>query len=366
MDVNFEQARRFFLEGLAHYEAGRFAEAERQFAAALALVPGRPSALTNLGAARIRLGRHDEAATVLEEAVRAEPGNAEAWGHLGTALAELGRLPQALQAFESAVTADPSAGPAWMLRGNVLRDLGRCSEAAASYREALVRGGDAALCRYYLASVADDAEAPPAAPPAYVAALFDGYAPAFEAELVQGLRYRAPQVLLAPLQAAGRRFARALDLGCGTGLCAPLLRPLAGRLEGVDLSAGMLEQAAARGQYDALHQAELVAWLAGLQGTCDLVVATDVFIYIGELGPVFAGVARVMEAGGVFCFSIEEPQPGEGDVVLRPSLRYAHAEAYLRRLAAAHGFSVQDLQRAPVREDQGQAIAGLYMWLEKR
>ena len=34
-----------------------------------------------------------------------------------------------------------------------------------------------------------------------------------------------------------------LDIGCGTGLCGPLLRPIAVSLCGVDLSAGMIEKA---------------------------------------------------------------------------------------------------------------------------
>ena len=53
----FEQARTRFVEGLAHFGAARWAEAEQSFEAALALMPGRPSVLTNLGATRLRLGR---------------------------------------------------------------------------------------------------------------------------------------------------------------------------------------------------------------------------------------------------------------------------------------------------------------------
>ena len=45
-------------------------------------------------------------------------------------------------------------------------------------------------------------------------------------------------------------------------------------------------------------------------------------------------------AGGVFCFSVESLE-GDGDGLrLLPSLRYAHSEAYLERLASQHGFEV--------------------------
>ena len=100
-----------------------------------------------------------------------------------------------------------------------------------------------------------------------------------------------------------RRWYRAADLGCGTGLMGPLLRPhVSGRLEGVDLSQGMVDKARAKGCYDHLAVEELVAYLDGSAGQegvqCggsggyDLLVAADVFVYIGDLGPVFASGAR--------------------------------------------------------------------------
>ena len=50
-----------------------------------------------------------------------------------------------------------------------------------------------------------------------------------------------------------------LDAGCGTGLCAPLLKPYARVLAGIDLSGGMLVRARARGIYDELIEGESVA-----------------------------------------------------------------------------------------------------------
>src|SRR5688572_23527844 len=97
MDANFEQAKKFFETGVAHYEAGRFADAETQFAAALALMPGRVSVLTNLGAARLKLGKLQEAAAVLDEALAQEPDNVEALSHCATVMAELGYKQPALE-----------------------------------------------------------------------------------------------------------------------------------------------------------------------------------------------------------------------------------------------------------------------------
>src|SRR3954470_23153592 len=106
MDTAFEQAREFFVQGLRHYEAGRFALAEKQFEASLALVPQRASTLTNLGAARIKLAKFADAAVVLEEATRMDASDAQAWAHWATALAELGEPQRALARLEEALRID--------------------------------------------------------------------------------------------------------------------------------------------------------------------------------------------------------------------------------------------------------------------
>jgi predicted TPR repeat methyltransferase len=362
MDAHLAQARAFFLEGVGHYQAGRYAEAEARFAAALSLAPGRPSVLTNLGAARLKLGRLDDALADLEQAIAAEPDNAEALGHAGTALAELGRPERALAMFDRAVAAQPASPLVWLLRGNVLRELGRRDEAAESFRASLRHGGDAGLNAFYLAGLAA-APAPQSAPRGYVEALFDNYAGGFDAHLVQALKYDAPQRLLQPLAAQGRRFAHALDLGCGTGLCGPWLRRVADRVTGIDLSRNMLERARVQGVYDALAQADVLDWLRACQDAHDCVVAADVFIYVGALDAVFAELGRLMPPGAQFCFSVEES--GGAELELRASLRYAHSEAYVRRLADACGFRVRQLERHPVRTEREGPIPGLFCWLAR-
>lgn len=362
MSGTFEQARDFFLRGLAHYQAGEFEAADRQFGASLSLLPGRASTLTNLGATRLKLGEPAQAVELLEQALAQEPDNAEAWGHCAAALAELGRPGPALAAVDKALQLAPQVGQAWSLRGSLLREMGRTAEAARCYEQAITHGADAQLNRYFLAGL-NGGEAPAAPPRHYVEQLFDSYAGGFDQHLVQVLRYRAPQVLMQGLQ--DRRFEAALDLGCGTGLCGPLLRPLARRLEGVDLSANMVRQATALGIYDGVQQADLAEHLATTPQRHDLLLAADVFIYVGALGAVFRGAARVLQPGGLFCFSLEAADDAQ-DFVLRPSLRYAHSQRYIRMLAEQHGFAADTWARHPVREDQGQPIAGLFAWLSKR
>lgn len=363
MTDTFEAAKALFLDGLAAFEAGRFEQAEALFVASLEKFPGRVSTLVNLAATRLALRRPNDALVAADEVLALEPDNAQAWFHRGNALAELGRHPQALAAFEKVCALDPGQAPAWSQRGAILRECGRLDEAARAFEQAIANGADAQLHRYYLASVRGEG-VPSNAPAGYVRTLFDDYAPAFDQHLVQVLGYRAHHTLVEhlPFPPAGR-FASALDLGCGTGLCAALLAPRVDRLTGVDLSAGMLKQARSLGIYRRLVQADLVDHLRATDERHDLVLAADVFIYIGDLAPVFEAVRRVLEPGGVFCFSAECASREDLDFELLPSLRYAHSQRYLAELAQRHGFKARRMVERPIREEQRRQVAGRFVYL---
>ena len=117
------------------------------------------------------------------------------------------------------------------------------------------------------------------------------------------------------------------DLGCGTGLCGPLIRPHASRLIGVDLSAAMLAKARERAVYDELLQADIAAALAGFEADLDLALSADVLVYLGSLTAVFAAVARALRPGGWFGFTTET-HDGDG-FLLDTTGRYRHSRRYL-------------------------------------
>ena len=172
---------------------------------------------------------------------------AQAWFRLGQIRQRQGEPKAALDCLDRAIALRPAHAGAWSQRGSLLEALGRRAEATAAFERAIALGADADLHRFFIAAL-DGGGAAPAAPRAYVQGLFDDYADSFDRHLVDVLGYRGHEQLVAPLaglQAGG--FDAALDLGCGTGLCGPLLRPLVRRLEGLDLSPAMLERAAARG-----------------------------------------------------------------------------------------------------------------------
>lgn len=197
------------------------------------------------------------------------------------------------------------------------------------------------------------------APRAYVTNLFDQYAASFDAELVGRLAYRVPQVLRAAVDEVGETADtpwRIADLGCGTGLCGEQFRALGRLMIGVDLSPKMIEHARRRGVYDRLIVDDLLAALTPDHAPFDLIIAGDVFIYVGDLETVFARVARSVPRRGLFAFSTEHHDGG--DYHLRPTGRFAHSPAYIRSLADAHQFEIRRQQPVAVRHEAGSAIHG--------
>jgi predicted TPR repeat methyltransferase len=257
---------------------------------------------------------------------------------------------------------------AWSHFGSLLRELGRLEQAAEAFDQALRLGADPDLHHYYLGALGRG-KMPSAPPRHYVERLFDGYAQDFDAHLVGQLGYRAHTELLGRVQRAapGTVFEHALDLGCGTGLCGPLIRPIARRLTGLDLSARMLERSRSRAVYDNLVQADAVAYLRQTPEQFDLVVAADVLIYLGDPAPLLASLQRTLLHGLLaFTAEVQEGDDEPAGWTLMTNLRYAHASVALRRLAHEHGFEPLLFEHAPVRNDQGKTVDGLYVVLRRR
>ena len=202
----------------------------------------------------------------------------------------------------------------------------------------------------------------------YLRRLFDQYAGRYDAALTEHLDYRGPALLRDAVQSAlhhmGRplSFSLLLDLGCGTGLAGAVFRPFAARLVGVDLSAAMIARAESKGDYDRLVVGSLAAFLAeeiAISARYDLVVAADVFVYVSDLAPVLATIARVMAPNGIVAFTVET-HSGDG-VALLPTLRFAQGEPYLRNVIAAAGLNLFTLESAAIRTEKGTPVNGLVL-----
>lgn len=269
--------------------------------------------------------------------------------------------------FSQVLERAPHWAPAWFGLGEALEGLDRRDEATAAFREALTHDPeDAAGAALRLARLSGESLA--SAPRAYVRTLFDQYAESFDRHLTEVLAYRGPQILLGAVEqaAAGRVFAHMLDLGCGAGLAGEVFRAKTARMTGVDLAPAMIAKARAKSLYDRLAAADLVDFLAAEPPeSADLVIAADVFVYVGDLDPVFAAIARVLEPGGLFAFTAQSLAEGAGFQV-GGDLRFAHSETCLRACADKAGFAMQSLSPAATRKDRGADVPGFVVVLAKR
>ncbi|HEV7252882.1 MAG TPA: methyltransferase domain-containing protein [Mesorhizobium sp.] len=251
----------------------------------------------------------------------------------------------------------------WFRLGEMHEAAGQMKAAVRAWRTALeLDRQDRAGAALKLA-LAGAAPAPDAPPSAFVETLFDQYAKRFDTALVEDLGYRVPELLFDVIRAqAGpeKKFIRAIDLGCGTGLMGKRLRQVVEKLAGYDLSAEMLREARKKGVYDRLDKADLqdLPFPPAFDGEeAALIIAADVFMYLGRLDRVFAGVAEMLAPGGLFAFSVEK-HDGPGDFSLRETRRYAHSQGYVRGLLEANGFEMRSLETEIIRQDRNSPVEG--------
>ena len=274
-------------------------------------------------------------------------------------LLEAGDGRAACDLMEQALELEPVWAAGWFRLGEMREAAGSVRSAIDAWRETLRLDPEdrlGAALKLELAGVSSNGAA---MPQAFVAALYDQYAAKFEASLVGKLGYCVPDFLLAAIAATGRtQFGKAVDLGCGTGLMGERLRGLVTHLTGYDLSAEMLRQARAKGIYDELLQADIGSVHLISDTGIDLVTATDVFIYFGDLSDIFGRVKAALMPGGLFAFSVEELDAASG-FSLRETRRYSHSRSYVDRIISEHGFRDLSTTALTIRMDRDQPVLGL-------
>jgi predicted TPR repeat methyltransferase len=361
-----EDANALNLLGVAARQRGDLAAALALSDQALARQPRSPVFLANRGGTLAEAGRLPEAAAALRAALAIRPADPVALRNLGQVLCAMGDAEAAIPALTRATELAPATPEPWIALAHALREAGQDGAAEAARRALAIPGLDPGLAgqaRFLLAALGAEA-VPDRAPAGYVRDLFDLYAPRFDQDLEGRLGYRTPGLLAALVARSGFGKGRVLDLGCGTGLSGVPLKPMATRLEGLDLSPRMLAEAAKRGIYDALHEADLLAWLPARRAAFDLVAAADVLNYLGDLGPALSVIAGALRPGGMAAFSIERGD--DTPYALGTGLRYRHDPAHVEALAREAGLVPLAREEMVLREEKGVPVAGVLFVLALR
>lgn len=278
---------------------------------------------------------------------------------LALALKDEGDLAGAREAADAACVLQPDWVDAWFVVAETCEQLGTLDDAISAYHRCLAidpadRFGAAARL-----AMMGAAPTPTRLPAAYVTALFDGVATRFEESLVGRLDYRAPQLLYDAVTDHRDRLATPLsilDLGCGTGLAGEIFRKLAQRLDGIDLSPRMIDEATRKNVYDSARSGDLLEKPGAADPRYGLVIAADVFNYLGDLKPAFVVAASRLIAGGMLAFTIEEGAIDPFD--LGPGQRYRHYPAAVRADLNASGFQLLDDREADLRLERREPVRG--------
>ncbi|MEM0924939.1 MAG: tetratricopeptide repeat protein [Planctomycetota bacterium] len=340
-------------------ESKRYAEAEQQFRKALALDPRNGDASNNLGVVLKAQHRIEPAIRAFEQATKHSPENADAYQNLGNALKKAGRVEEALTAFRRAVELDPHQSDAHLNLGRALYRFGRVDEASIVYEKWLQIDPDNSIASHMLAACRGEG-VPDRCSDDFVRRSFDAFADSFD-EVLGRLDYRAPELVARAVDVAlpepSARW-HVLDAGCGTGLCGARLRPHAAELIGIDLSAKMLAQASKPGTYDLLEEVELTQYMLANAGEFDLIIATDTFVYFGDLTDVFLAAYGALNGDGVFVFTVEENHEGQ-TYRLQPHGRYCHSRSLIEESLVRSGFRLQSLEHEVLRMEAEQPVDGL-------
>jgi predicted TPR repeat methyltransferase len=343
-------------------EAQRFEEAEAAYRECLQASPDFIDALSNLATIHSKRGEHVEAEVLCRRAIAAKPDFGQAWYNLSVALLAQKRIEEGLAANSHAILLWPKHLQARDSVARALVYLGRLDEAAELYRAWLKIDPDNAVIQHHLAACSGST-APERASDAYVERTFDAFAATFDANL-SALGYRAPQLvadLLREVLPAPARQLDVHDLGCGTGLCGPLVRDWARELSGCDLSNGMLKKAERRQVYDRLDHAELVAHMLAHPLGFDALICADTLCYFGELGEALRASAQALRPGGTLVFTVEASLSMDAAPYrLQAHGRYAHRRDYVEQAVAQAGLAVCTLRQETLRHEAGRPVIG---WL---
>jgi predicted TPR repeat methyltransferase len=312
----------------------RLEEALASFDRALAIEPDFIEALNNRAVMLLQLRRLDEAFATCEAAVRFRPDHAVSWNTRGNALMAMNRYQQAVASYDTALEIEPALAASAENRDLALLELKRLTRC----------------------------------PPGYLRGLFDEFSSDYDQMMLDALGYRAHLHLrgLADRVLAARPSGwRILDLGSGTGLVGEAFKDLAkgGRLDGIDLSPRMIDEASRRGIYDSLILGDIETMLQVVERAYDLMLAADTMIYFGDLAPTLEGALKRLVPGGFYLFAVERME-GHGWEQTEDR-RFRHSEAYLRVVAATAGLDFAGLMECVLRRQGNEPVPGLAVALRK-
>jgi predicted TPR repeat methyltransferase len=124
----------------------------------------------------------------------------------------------------------------------------------------------------------------------------------------------------------------------------------------------MIAIADEKGDYNVLYVGEVVNFLDQTTAPAwDIIIATDVLPYMGDLEPFFSKLPLNLNRNGIFAFSSETLSDKDfagRDYTVGPHQRFAHKQGYVEKLLLSHGIKMLRVTDITVRSEQGKPVPG--------
>lgn len=366
---DWERAKTLFLEvlqvypddvdclnnlGVVSLKLGDTQQAVSFFGQVLGIEPEHVEARENIAAAYMQHNRFDNAIIHYEELMRFMPEHYQGQFNLACAYMAIGELKKAKKHFEALLRVSPDNSDILANLGLIAQQMKDPEDAKRFYRQVLERRQDLPIIQHmYDALIGVDKSE---APVEYVRHLFDHYAFYYDKHLQETLHYTIPDKLQGLFRLQEFYFKRALEIGCGTGLSGEIIKPFCDYLVGVDISEKMVAEAEKKFIYDELRCDDMLDYLKEIDVPFDLVLAADVFNYVGALDKVFELVAAGLNTGGAFIFTFESTE--KAAMKLIQTGRFTHQLSYVQSLLARMGLLEEAVEPTMLRLQAGQPVDG--------
>ena len=351
--------------GLLYLETQRFQEALTQYQKADNLTSSNPDILFNLAICQKSCGRLEDAVTSYTQLLRIAPDDVDGWYNLGGCYSALHEFEKSIDCYQKVLHFDSHNLSALNNLAYHYQRAGYNDQAIIVYKRLLELNPDNGSAEHMLAALQGNSRE--CAPLSYIKEVFDDFSGHYDESMLDRLEYMVPEALLSALHktAMNKTFKDCLDLGCGTGLAGQAIRQHVINLTGIDISEGMIALAEKKKIYDQLVVGDILTFLNSAEKqSFDLIVAADVFNYIGELKATLSAVAKVLANGGMLFFSIEDHDMEGNDVLLRENGRFAHSPDYINTLVDHFQWKSVYHEKVRLRKEKGMWVyGGLYGFL---
>ncbi len=335
---------------------GDFEAAAQYYEKTLMLDAHHPEVNQNFANVLLKVGDSAKALNYYFHQISIKP-TAESYYNIGVILMQQERGKDSEHYFLESQKIDPSFLPTYLNLGAIALKQQRHQDAIDYYKQGLsIDPGNSEL--EYIIDALSNTKTPDRAPDAYLQSLFDQYAQYYDQHLTQCLEYRVPQQMLKLVESILNPVAHSLtivDLGCGTGLIGSLFKPFAKHLVGVDISEKMITLAQYKNLYDQLIHADIETTIQEFKNV-DLIIAADVFSYIGDLTHILSKCHTALKRGGYLLFSVEKTviEP----FILQKNMRYAHTKTHIESLAKLLEYEIIECENVVLRTQQKKPVEG--------